>query len=88
VADLRRHDEHHATRYVDTLRAWLAAQGDLHEAAERLGVHENTVRYRLRKMAEVTDLDLTDARKRLAMTVELAATDDDGFTLSNADKSS
>ncbi|MGE2712893.1 PucR family transcriptional regulator [Mycolicibacterium litorale] len=88
VADLRRHDEHHATRYVDTLRAWLAAQGDLHEAAERLGVHENTVRYRLRKMAEVTELDLTDARKRLAMTVELAATDDDdGFTLSEADKS-
>lgn len=86
VADLRRHDEHHGTRYVDTLRAWLAAQGDLHEAAERLGVHENTVRYRLRKMAEVTDLDLTDARKRLAMTVELAATDDDGFTLSDADK--
>lgn len=44
------------------------------------------MRYRLRKMAEVTDLDLTDARKRLAMTVELAATDDDGFTLSEADK--
>lgn len=88
VADLRRHDALHATRYVDTLRAWLAAQGDLHEAAERLGVHENTVRYRLRKMAEATDLDLTDARKRLAMTVELAATDDDGFTLSEPDKSS
>ncbi|WP_197376248.1 PucR family transcriptional regulator [Mycolicibacterium baixiangningiae] len=87
VADLRRHDAHHATRYVDTLRAWLAAQGDLHQAAERLGVHENTVRYRLRKMAEVSDLDLTDARKRLAMTVELAATDDDGVTLSEADKS-
>jgi DNA-binding PucR family transcriptional regulator len=33
------------------------------------------VRYRMRKMAEVTDLDLTDARKRFAMTVELAAAD-------------
>ena len=75
VAELRRHDREHATHYVDTLRAWLAGQGDLHQAGALLGVHENTVRYRLRKMADVTDLDLGDARKRLAMTVELAATD-------------
>lgn len=86
LAELRRHDDVHATRYVDTLRAWLAAQGDLHQAAERLGVHENTVRYRLRKMSEVTVLDLTDVRKRLAMTVELAATDDDMTTLFGDDK--
>lgn len=81
IAELRRHDAARGTRYVDTLRAWLAAQGDLPEAAERLGVHENTVRYRLRKMSELTVLDLTDGRKRLAMTIELAATDDDTTAL-------
>ncbi|AQA02324.1 PucR family transcriptional regulator [Mycobacterium sp. MS1601] len=75
VSDLRRHDQLHATQYVATLRAWLAAQGDLHAAAASLGVHDNTVRYRMRKMAEATELDLTDARKRFAMTVELAAAD-------------
>ncbi|PQM45835.1 hypothetical protein C1Y40_04011 [Mycobacterium talmoniae] len=58
-----------------TLRAWLAAQGDLARAGERLGVHENTVRYRLRRMAEVTNLGLDDARKRFAMMIELASTD-------------
>ena len=47
VAELRRHDHAHATEYVATLRAWLEAQGDPAEAGERLGVHENTVRYRL-----------------------------------------
>lgn len=78
VADLRRHDRAHATRHIETLRAWLAAHGDLPEAAGLLGVHENTVRYRLRRMSEITDLGLADARKRLAMTVELAAIDDDG----------
>lgn len=36
-------------------------------------MHENTVRYRLRKMVEVTALDLDDPYKRLAMTIELAA---------------
>lgn len=75
VAELRQHDRAHATDYVATLRAWLEAQGDPAGAGERLGLHENTVRYRLRKMAEITTLPLDDARKRLAMTIELAATD-------------
>lgn len=77
VAELRRHDRAHATEYVATLRAWLEALGDPTEAGERLGVHENTVRYRLRKMAEITDLQLDDARKRQAMSIELAAAETD-----------
>ncbi|HWO64940.1 MAG TPA: helix-turn-helix domain-containing protein, partial [Umezawaea sp.] len=77
VAELRRHDGEHATHFVPTLRAWLEAQGDPVRAGERLGVHPNTVRNRLRKMAEVTALDLDDARKRLAMTIDLAASEDD-----------
>ncbi len=77
VAELRRHDSANATEYVVTLRAWLEAQGDPAEAGERLGVHENTVRYRMRKMAEITNLALDDAKKRLAMMIQLAATDTD-----------
>ncbi|WP_367127492.1 PucR family transcriptional regulator [Saccharothrix sp. HUAS TT1] len=77
VAELRRHDAARATHYVVTLRAWLESQGDLAEAGDRLGVHPNTVRYRLRKMAEVTPLDLDDARKRLAMIIDLAVAGDD-----------
>ena len=77
VAELGRHDRTNGTDYVATLRAWLEAQGDPTEAGERLGVHENTVRYRLRKMAEITNLPLDDARKRLAMMIELAAIDTD-----------
>ena len=77
VAELRRHDRANETDYVATLRAWLEAQGDPVEAGRRLGVHENTVRNRLRKMAEITELPLDDARKRLAMMIELAVTDND-----------
>ncbi|TDQ00435.1 PucR family transcriptional regulator [Labedaea rhizosphaerae] len=75
VTELRRHDAEHGTHYVATLRAWLRAQGDTGEAGRQLGVHENTVRYRLRKMTELTALDLQDADKRLAMTIEVAALD-------------
>ncbi|MEU8273753.1 PucR family transcriptional regulator [Microbispora bryophytorum] len=76
VSALRRHDALHDTHYVATLRAWLEAQGDLAAAAERLGVHANTVRNRLRRMSEVTPLDLDDPRKRLAMLITLAAEDE------------
>jgi hypothetical protein len=77
VAELGSHDRANGTDYVATLRAWLEAQGDPAEAGERLGAHGNTVRYRLRKMAEISNLPLDDARKRLAMMIELAATDTD-----------
>lgn len=76
VAELRAHDQAHGTQYAGTLRAWLEAQGDLAGAGRALGVHENTVRYRLRKMIDLTQLDLADPRKRLAMMIELAATEE------------
>ncbi|MCE5289227.1 MAG: helix-turn-helix domain-containing protein [Nocardiaceae bacterium] len=77
IADLRRHDRANSTQYAETLRAWLEAHGDPALAGDRLGVHENTVRYRMRKMMELTNLDLQDIRKRLAMMVELVVTEDD-----------
>jgi sugar diacid utilization regulator len=73
VAELCRHDHNHAADYYTaTLRAWLEARGFPAEAGNQLSVHEITVGYRLRKMAEITNLQLHDARKRLAMTIELA----------------
>ncbi|MEU6716105.1 helix-turn-helix domain-containing protein [Nonomuraea sp. NPDC046802] len=77
VSTLLRHDSRHGTHFVATLRAWLETQGDLTVAAERLGVHPNTVRNRLRKMGELTPLDLDDARQRLAMIIVLAASEDE-----------
>ncbi|UXA17127.1 CdaR family transcriptional regulator [Mycobacterium sp. SMC-4] len=75
VAELRDHDRLHRTAYVDTLRAWLQEHGDPARTAARLGVHENTVRYRMRRMTEVTDLRLDDAHKRFAMMIELTVLD-------------
>ncbi|MGJ6967642.1 PucR family transcriptional regulator [Streptosporangium sp. G11] len=77
VSTLLRHDTRHGTRFVATLRAWLESQGDLTLAAERLAVHPNTVRNRLRKMGELGPLDLYDTRQRLAMTIMLAALEDE-----------
>jgi hypothetical protein len=43
---------------IDTARAWLAAGGSTSAAARELHVHRNTVRYRVRRLEEVTGRDL------------------------------
>lgn len=43
---------------IDTARAWLAAGGSTSTAARALHVHRNTVRYRVRRLEEVTGRDL------------------------------
>lgn len=77
VAELRRHDRQHGTHHVATLRAWLAAHGDIGAAAAALDVHPNTVRYRLRKMDDATPLATDHPDQRLALIVALAAMDED-----------
>lgn len=72
VAELGKHDDHHNTRYLATLHAWLEAQGDVNAAAARLDVHPNTIRYRLRKLNQLTQLRLDDPHERLAMLIALA----------------
>jgi len=59
------HDRQHGGDLLATLRAYFAAVGDVKLAAEHLGLHYNTVRYRLRRAAEVAGLDLNDPDQRL-----------------------
>ncbi len=53
-----------------TATAYLEGGGSLESTARTLFVHANTVRYRLRRMQDVLDRDLTDPR--VAFTVRLA----------------
>jgi hypothetical protein len=51
---------HERTRLLDTLENWFAADGSAATAAQRLFVHPNTVRYRLRRIEELTGRSLSD----------------------------
>ena len=42
---------------IETLRVFLACSAQTRAAAQRLAVHENTVRYRLAKIAEISSID-------------------------------
>ncbi|WP_214318235.1 PucR family transcriptional regulator [Nonomuraea sediminis] len=54
----------------DWVLAWLEAGGDYRAAADRLGLHPNTLRYRVRKLAEA-GTDLRDPDIRLAAWLRL-----------------
>jgi hypothetical protein len=71
VAQLLAYDEEHNTNLVETLRAWLEAFGDVIAASAAMYVHPNTFRYRLRRLAEVGQLDLADPEARFAAMLEL-----------------
>jgi sugar diacid utilization regulator len=51
-----------STELLQTLRAYLENGGSLEATAKSLFVHANTVRYRLRRMAEIIGEDVTDPR--------------------------
>ncbi|ROS44127.1 PucR family transcriptional regulator [Amycolatopsis thermoflava] len=71
VARLFDYDRQHNTNLVETLRAWLDSFGDVNAAANAVYVHPNTFRYRLRRLAEVAQLDLSDPEARFAAMLQL-----------------
>jgi hypothetical protein len=71
VARLIAYDEQHNTNLVETLRAWLDAFGDVIAASAAVYVHPNTFRYRLRRLAEVGQIDLSDSQARFSAMLQL-----------------
>jgi DNA-binding PucR family transcriptional regulator len=71
LAILAQHDADHETAYIETLRAYLDSFGDVVEAAQRVHVHPNTFRYRLRRLVELSGLELTDPDERLVTELQL-----------------
>ena len=62
-----------ARRLRDTLTAYLAATSSATRTAERLGVHKNTVVYRVRQAEEARGTPLGDRRLELEAALRLAA---------------
>ncbi|MEU6819063.1 helix-turn-helix domain-containing protein [Streptomyces atriruber] len=71
LARLTAYDRRHNAHLVETLRAWLDAFGDVIGASASVFVHPNTFRYRIRRVAEVGQIDLQDPSARFAAMLQL-----------------
>jgi purine catabolism regulator len=75
LGSLVAHDDRHRSALVDSLRAYIEANGRWADAAAALSVHRHTLRYRMRKVEELTGRDLADAEDRLELWLALRAYD-------------
>ncbi|MFC6880559.1 MULTISPECIES: helix-turn-helix domain-containing protein [Actinomadura] len=60
-------------RLTETLRTWLVTRGTAAEIAERLHIHPQTVRYRMRKIEQTFGPELDDPEARFGIEVALRA---------------
>ncbi|MGY2747298.1 PucR family transcriptional regulator [Arthrobacter sp. UYCu723] len=75
ITKIQAHDAEQQTDYLDTLRAYLASNGNISTMAARLHVHNNTVRYRVGRLAKDFDLDLDEPQQRLWLWLRLTTMD-------------
>ena len=67
------HDARTGSALAESLRAYIEANGRWAEAAASLGVHRHTLRYRMRKVEELTGRNPADAADRLELWLALRA---------------
>lgn len=65
------YDRKHNGDLVKTLSAWLDMLGDVVAASDVVSIHPNTFRYRLRRVSEISGLDLNDPEVRFAAMLQL-----------------
>ncbi|MET7304538.1 helix-turn-helix domain-containing protein [Embleya sp. NPDC005575] len=63
----------HSRRLAATLLAWLETRGGAPEIAARLGVHAQTVRYRLRRIRELLGEEMDEPDRRFELELVLRA---------------
>jgi len=69
VEPLVAYDDQYETDLLQTVEAFLDADGNVAGTAQRLYTHRHTVRYRLERVRELTGLDVgsTDGREKLSL---------------------
>ena len=75
LTPLDQYDGMHGTELVSSLRAFLERNARWESAAKDLFVHRHTLRYRMRKVEELTGRSLSSARDRMEFFLALRARD-------------
>ena len=73
LGKLHEYDEQNSSDLVKSLACFLEANGHWGEAAERLYVHRHTLRYRMKRVEEITDRDLGSSQDRMEFWLALKA---------------
>ena len=75
ISRIEAYDADHRADFLNTLRAYLATNGNISATATRLHIHNNTARYRVGRLVEHFKLDLEDPQLRLWLGLRLTTVD-------------
>ncbi len=71
LGELLRYQEKRQTELIPTIRAYFHNNGSLEATAKELFIHVSTLRYRLRRIQELTGMDLDDPDTRFSLQLAL-----------------
>lgn len=75
LGDLQHYDAEHGTDLCHTLDVFLSAGGQWSKAAAQLGIHVNTLRYRLSRVEDCTGREIASTADRADFYIALRVRD-------------
>ncbi|MFC0186882.1 PucR family transcriptional regulator [Fictibacillus aquaticus] len=71
LVKLQEYDKMHRTNLYETLETYLNCDENQHHAAEHLHIHINTLMYRLKRITEITTLNLKSPEQKIMLMIDL-----------------
>lgn len=73
ISKIRAYDKQHKSNFLKTLEVFIQQDSNMNEAAKKLFVHTNTLHYRMKRVAEIGEIDLTNVHEKLGIYLDLMA---------------
>jgi DNA-binding PucR family transcriptional regulator len=65
------YDKQHKTNLVQTLEIFLDHDSHVHDASKALSIHVNTLNYRLKRITEISELDLKSLNQKMTIYLDI-----------------
>ncbi|WP_338788574.1 PucR family transcriptional regulator [Metabacillus sp. FJAT-53654] len=65
------YDKHHKTNLVQTLEIFLDNDSHVHDASKALNIHVNTLNYRLKRITEISELNLKSLNQKMTIYLDI-----------------
>lgn len=71
ITKLREYDLKHRTDLLLTLKTYLECDSNVYQASQLLHIHPNTLNYRLKRVVELTEVNLKDPNQKIILYLDL-----------------
>lgn len=71
IEKLKAYDALHNTDFLSTLKTYLECDSNVQKAADLIHVHPNTLNYRLKRIVDITEIDLKDPNQKITLYLDL-----------------